>query len=141
MITLPTGDKYPPQKLSDMTGKSIQSIYNYAKTGWPKETLELLMLKLDGKIMPPNWINTRFNTSGFLELNGMPEALEYNDLVNVHYKNQVTWQALMARNKQALSNTLKIKALNDEIQQLQLLLNDQNKDQNMAANDPYSLDF
>jgi len=79
MITLPSGDKYAPQKLADITGKSIQSIYNYSKSGWPTETLELLMLKLDGKIIPANWYHSQFNHLGFLELNGKAEALEFND--------------------------------------------------------------
>ena len=141
MITLPSGDKYAPQKLADITGKSIQSIYNYAKSGWPKETLELLMLKLDGKILPYNWHNTRFNTLGYLELNGAPDALEFNDLINMQYRNQIQYTALTARNQQAQKDAETINRQKQEIEQLKAMINNENSAQNMAANDPYLLDI
>ena len=139
MITLPSGDKYAPQKLADITGKSIQSIYNYSKSGWPTETLELLMLKLDGKIIPTSWYHSQFNHLGFLELNGAAEALEFNDLINMQYRNQIQYTALNARNQQARKDTETINAQKKEIEQLKLMINEQNADQNSAANDPYLL--
>ncbi len=67
---------------------SEQTIRRWNRESWPQAYQLLCQLHANGRVMPPKWSHSRFNTHGNLELhNG--EVAE-NEVLNIVYTRQLT---------------------------------------------------